>query len=153
MKYLWYLSFFFLLALGFAYFHKPKTDSVAIAEPTSVFRKINENSLFDTIQEWRLREGLPRYQKSDFLCEIAEKRLGDIKQNYSHDGFRATLEQFCKNDCTVSENLVHGPLYGEETALNAWLNSASHSAALRENYKFSCVKSDGYYAVHLFGNF
>lgn len=100
------------------------------------------------IQEWRLKNNLPEYRISDSMCRIADKRLDQIKVNFSHDGFYA--DDLCDRWCSIAENLAEGASSGFNYML-AWERSASHSANLKKDYTHTCVATDGDYIVHIFG--
>lgn len=110
---------------------------------------ISEDKLWGLVQEWRTQENLATYEQSIETCRIADQRLIETKVNWSHDGFEA--KRFCPQGCTLSENIARG-FSNEQDILDSWLKSASHSANLKMNLPYSCIKSDGEYVVHIFGD-
>lgn len=119
-----------------------KVEEVPRSEP------ITEKTLMSLIQDWRYDNYLSPYTKLDSVCRYANLRLTEIKKNFSHDGFYDKTNYPCEN-CRLGENLAHG--YGSPTdVLNAWLKSASHAANLKDDFKYSCIRTDGEYTVHIF---
>ena len=135
-------------------------DIVQTATPAP-YGPLSKEKLWYLIQEWRKSDdckpgGCEPYYEDSRLCVVAEDRVDDPEDN--HDGFYEKV----KSDyygfgvgITLSENKTGG--YSEEDMLKKWLNSPSHAAALREDYKYSCVAVDGtdpnsYYAIQIFSN-
>ena len=108
---------------------------------------IDEDELWMLVNNWRKSEGRKEYLKSDLLCSFANERKYDLVNDYSHDGFH---KRYDNNSFYVSENIVGAS--SEQEALDKWLNSASHAAALREPYSHSCIKCQNRYCVQLFAN-
>lgn len=108
---------------------------------------VAEDTLFDLVQKFRLENNLSPYIKSDFLCSIAQTRLQEIQQEFSHKQFIAA--RFCQN-CTLSENLSRG-YNSDQLVLDQWLASPSHSEILHRNYTHSCIKIDNIHVVQIFG--
>lgn len=152
------LSFFTILLFGsLIYFNFPQAPQTKSKTLKSTVSNTNSNlimrddkSLFDLIQRFRYENYLNPYKRSDLLCRIADIRLSEIQKNYSHEKLQETVNNTCSNDCSVSENLMKGMASNEDT-LKSWLNSTSHSAALRANYTHSCLKCYGLYCVQIFG--
>lgn len=107
------------------------------------------DDLFQTVNEWRIKEGYQPHKKSEFACNVAETRLSETKINWSHDGFR--YDRFCES-CTISENLAKGFIFADRT-LNGWLSSPPHRKALEADYTHSCIKCDSGYCVQIFSYF
>jgi uncharacterized protein YkwD len=113
--------------------------------------QIDENKLWSLIQDWRVRNNLKPYIKDQRLCEIASVRLKDIQTDWSHKKFIA--KRFCGNSyCKIAENLAWAYVY-PETLLDTWLNSLSHAANLKANYRYSCIVTNSDYTIQVFGNF
>ena len=110
-------------------------------------KQINEQKLFDLIQKYRYENYLPTYSKSDFLCNIADKRLQQIKTDFSHIIF--STSHYCDN-CVISENLAKD-FHDEQVLFTAWLNSPTHAQILKVPYTYSCLKTDGNNTVQIFG--
>jgi uncharacterized protein YkwD len=141
------LSLILLLAVPyFSYIFSSANVSGSGVEPVTLNDlNIDEDVLWDEVQEWRKTNNLPLYQKSELTCRVATERLADTRKpgGWSHNGFNA--ERWCKTDCVLSENISL-----DDNPLEGWLNSPPHAAALRENYPYSCIKCEGTYCVHIF---
>lgn len=116
---------------------------------------LNSDKLWSLIEEWRTKEGLPAYIKDQRICDIANNRIlevdKEIKENAPHKGFVDAVKDFPIRGGSFSENIVGAG--SEEEALDKWLRSASHSAALRKSYTYSCISTKGPYAIQEFANF
>lgn len=117
-------------------------------------KPLDEDILWDLIQEWRVENGHKAYVRDSRLCEIAEKRVKEIQSDYSHDSFeKADYSKL--PDGKIAENISLWTA-GEENTLNGWLDSPSHREALEKPYRSSCVVTGGEYgqsAVQVFASF
>lgn len=98
------------------------------------------------VQNWRTENKLPKYQDSEVACSIADTRIKETSNNFSHEGFEA--DRFC-TDCYIGENLVESPT-NETRALRMWLSSEGHLANLKRNFTHSCIKCDNNRCVQIF---
>lgn len=119
--------------------------------PTQPIPTMDQQRLWDHIQMWRRSQGLPEYIEDSFLCSIADKRIQEIQTNFSHDKFYEKID--CEQSCKLGENINSG--YSKaQSALNGWLNSPLHRAALESTeYTHSCVRSMGDKSVQIFGHY
>lgn len=118
--------------------------------PSPTTPPIQDGSMWEVIQNWRAEQGLPRYQTSARLCQIAQQRLSEIQKNWSHDGFSGA--RFCdQQPCDLSENLARR-YSSEEQVLRGWLGSSSHAGNLYKPHPNACIATDGTYIVHIMGN-
>ncbi len=125
--------------------------------PTPKIRDIDftvkdyEERLWTRIQNWRKLHGYNQYVKDERLCRKAEERLKDIQKGFSHDQFYKTMKGFEYR--SMGENLVKGIMFPDD-AMDSWLRSASHSANLKYDFKYSCLKCSygGKECVHLMAN-
>lgn len=102
----------------------------ALPDNTSTF---STQKLWNMIQTYRRDNNLQEFEADEGLCAIATDRADDGPDE--HKGF---LEKYAsKYPYVISENMVGAPY--EEAALKQWTDSASHSAALRGNYRYSCL--------------
>jgi uncharacterized protein YkwD len=109
------------------------------------------DQMFSLVQEWRKNNGLTEYSTSALSCQIAQTRLDEVKDNFSHDGFDAN--RFCTTNCLLGENLADNLLkIDNPTTLDLWTKSPLHLAELQKNYPYSCIKTDGRYIVQIFSN-
>ncbi len=144
------LLFFTFILLSINLIFKGLKASASINE-TETSKTLSEQVLWNTVNNWRSSQGLATYAKSEILCDFATQRLGEIKTEYSHAGMSRHLEEWFRQSgyAELSENLSFVSRDENET-LQGWLNSPSHRAALMSNYKYSCIKADGFSAVQLF---
>ncbi len=148
------ISFFVIGYLFFKVNSVKPAPVVATQVPTiaPTLAPINADDLFQIVNEWRFQNDYPAYKKSEFACSVAEKRLPEVKNNWSHDGF--SYEKYCKS-CYLGENLAKGYI-DAGTTLHKWLMSPSHKKNLTQDYTHSCIKCDNThenYCVQIFANF
>lgn len=125
--------------------------------PTSTFRDIDftvkdyEERLWVRIQNWRKLHGYNQYIKNDGLCIKAYQRLKDIRDSFNHDKFYIRAKEI--GFTNIGENLSRNIAFPDDV-MNAWLKSSSHSANLKKNYVYSCLKCSygGKECVHLMAN-
>lgn len=122
---------------------------VLVEMPTPKPDTLEEEVLWSTVQEWRMREGNPTYIKDESLCELARLRLPEIRQDWSHNGW---LSRKPTGYILFGENLAKG-FVDEDQTLSAWLDSPGHAANLRRPYTHSCIQTEDGYAVHLFASY
>lgn len=108
---------------------------------------INGIDIMKLVNEYRLETNRPKLIYSDFLCSIANKRLTEIRTDWSHNGFLKS--KYCDN-CTLGENLSKNFLFSDQV-MDGWLNSQPHKRILDMNYTHSCIATDGDYIVQIFG--
>ena len=122
-----------------------------IVEPT--IRPLDAEQLWSLVNNWRTSEGLREYQKNELLCDIARSRIYQIRDDWSHDGFVPTVNRVFGNRYRdIGENLATD-MITEGDALTGWLWSSTHKENLLKNYRYSCIATDGRFAVQIFGNF
>lgn len=106
-------------------------------------------ALFNMINDFRASNGLPKFEKSARLCEIARVRApeiaGEVATGSIHSGFTARGYGYP----TAVENAAG---YGNIQAnFNWWLNSGLHRASiLGEGLKYSCCECSGGNCVQIF---
>lgn len=141
---------FLALVAGFLYysitlFSVPKSETTYnVAQP--VVSGLDSEKLWDIIQRWRVKNNLKAYIKNENICKIASKRAVELKTDYSHDKF-----QQIEYPSTLSENANYNS-QSEQSTLTSWLSSPPHRKALESNYTYSCVATNGIYAVQIFSN-
>lgn len=102
---------------------------------------LNSETLFNLTNDYRTRIGLSPLQREEKVCEIVKERVNEIHNEIFvtgrlHGGFYAkNLPYF------ATENLIYAQT--EEKALNWWLNSPIHKAAISGSYKYSCLECSG----------
>lgn len=104
--------------------------------------------LFNIVNKWRQSLGLTPYVESEFLCSVAETRIGEIKTHFSHGLFDA--DRFCDQICYLGENLSRVKNNSTEV-LSEWLASKPHKKLLEGDFTHTCIATDGEYVVQIFG--
>lgn len=147
------ISFLFVIFLSASYvagWNAGLNQPQPIPQPQNQVPAVNSEKLWSLIQEWRTVNGFQPYTKDQRLCNIAEDRVTD-SFDY-HQGFK---DKYYTYPYELTEIITEG--YDEQDMLSRWLYSASHSAALRMSYKYSCVATANgnpfSYAVQIFSNF
>jgi uncharacterized protein YkwD len=128
-----------------AVFVSYKIDSIKI-ERSEMFSSV-QTSLWASVNEYRIRNGLNPLTLDQRMCNYADKRLGEIKDDWSHNGFNSDISKgylfstLCIGCNVMGENLARD-FFNEKDILNGWINSPSHKENLdRKEYKFGCIKS------------
>lgn len=112
--------------------------------------KLDSNKLWSLVNEHRIKLGLKPFIKDQRLCEIANIRSIDIQKDYSHDQFIPRLPKDSLNQI-YSENIVSA--INEDLALKGWLVSTPHRKAIDGNWTYSCIATNGSFAVQIFSSF
>lgn len=118
--------------------------------PSIAPRVLNPSRLWDSVQNYRLESGYKQYTEDERLCTIARKRLSEVETDWSHEGFWKYTEDFSHNG--MAENLGRD-YWPESELMNAWKFSPSHKENLDKPYRYSCIETEGLYAVQIFANF
>lgn len=113
-------------------------------------KDIDEDVLWNLVNKHRSLLGLEAFTKDEHLCEIARERAPEIKLEYDspHKGF---LERYNGLPFVLAENGTGGD--NPEDALNRWINSPSHRAALNGSWTYSCIACAGHDCVQIFTSY
>jgi len=103
------------------------------------------------INDIRAQNGLAPFEKDAALCAIAQSRAPEIYSEIfvthtMHAGFYGRNLPYW-----ATENLIHQNTEAE--AVNWWMNSPVHRAAILGNYKFSCGACLGKSCCQLFTSY
>jgi uncharacterized protein YkwD len=92
---------------------------------------------------YRAKYDLTPLEKNDTLCELAEKRVEQIKTDWSHGQFQPEIDKISNMDGVFSENLARTFEPGD--VVWAWsMSQAGHrEAMLVPNMKYGCVIQSG----------
>ncbi len=108
--------------------------------------QLSEDKLLTLVNEYRKSLGLQVLSKDAQICGYARKRSIEIKDNWSHEGFRSDSKsnvlyaQACPKCATLGENLAKD-IYREELILDAWKKSPTHNDNLvSPTYNIACVQ-------------
>lgn len=130
---------------------KPLVESQSNTPTPTPFSGLDSDKLWSLVQNWRIKNNLQPYTKDQRLCDIANKRLAEIPNDWSHNGFYKYIYNYPKNTY-FGENLARGYTV-EDTTLQDWLFSPEHRKNLNYNFRYSCIETQGTYAVQEFANF
>lgn len=102
---------------------------------------LSADLLFDMINQHRTSISLPVYQKEAQVCAVAEGRKDEITHEIFvtgalHSGFWADNHAFW-----ATENMIWQ--HTETEAMNWWLNSPVHRAAIEGDYTYACGTCNG----------
>lgn len=118
-------------------------------------RRIDSDRLWNLVQDWRVSQGLNLYRKNDLLCQIAQMRVSEVKNDWSHSQFQEAIDKFLskypKKGVIVGENLAAWQ-YDDKETLDAWLRSPSHKKNLMSDFSDSCIVAKDSYVVQIFAN-
>ncbi len=112
---------------------------------------LNADVLFSMVNEVRSQSGLPAFQKDAKTCSIAQERLpqiyDEIMVNHDmHAGFYALHLPYW-----ATENLIYQKT--EIAALDWWMHSPIHRAAILGDSQYSCVACQGNACTEIFTNY
>jgi uncharacterized protein YkwD len=97
---------------------------------------LDPEKLFSMINQKRTEAGLPALVKDSAVCAVSAARApeleSDVASGNMHHGFMIRHPQY-----QSTENMIY--MRNEEEAVNWWLNSPVHRAAIYGNYKQSCI--------------
>lgn len=112
---------------------------------------LNADVLFELVNNYRDSIQLPRFEKEERVCKLAQERTPELyNEIFVNGNMHAGL--YNRNlPYWITENMIH--LQTEEGALNWWLNSSVHRNSIQGNYKYSCVACEGNSCSQLFTSF
>ncbi len=118
--------------------------------PNTTGSVLNADVLFGLVNAARAQYGLPAFQKNDQLCAVASSRAPEIDgeiwvTHTMHAGFYGRNLPFW-----ATENLIS--MGSEQAALNWWLNSPVHRAAVLGSWQYACVACAGRSCSMIFSN-
>lgn len=157
MKY-WYLIPLFLIVV-ILFNHQGRLSSSKVSKVDLSYLSVTPypttslegDHLLEVVNQWRVKIGKKIYKKNNELCNIAEARTKEIQTDFNHDKFYNHTHDFYYE--AMQENILAGDQYiSYKTALDSWLQSASHSAALHKDYQYSCIKCLNNRCVQIFMN-
>lgn len=112
---------------------------------------LNPELVFNLINAYRTKKGLPAFEKDENLCSIAKSRepelMGEIFGGKGiHSGFRARHLPYW-----ATENMKYGG--DENDVFNWWLSSPIHHKAIIGDSKYSCTACSGRACIALFTSY
>lgn len=131
------------------------TPTIDVPEVTTTVTPTGEglhaDTIFDLVNASRAQYGLAPFQKDERICDVAAARAPEISNEIwvthtMHAGFYARNLPYW-----ATENLIS--MQTEQQAVNWWLHSPVHRAALLGNWKYACVACSGTSCSMIFTNF
>lgn len=132
----------------------PTDEPTSLATPSSspalTQTGLKAGVLFDLINQHRSKLGLPSFEKEDKICALAQSRAPQLEAEFAsgrlHSGFYNKHLPY-----RASENVIQ--MKTEEQALNWWLHSPVHRAAIEGDYQYSCISCSGSSCSEVFTSF
>lgn len=129
----------------------PTITPPPVVTPAAATNSLNADYIFSKINEYRTQAGLASFVKDDRICQVAVSRApelyNEIMVHYNmHAGFYARNLPYW-----ATENIIY--MRTEDEALQWWLHSPVHRAAIFGDYKYSCVACSGNACSEIFTNF
>jgi uncharacterized protein YkwD len=113
---------------------------------------IASSSLLNTVNEWRKTQNLASFSPNNVTCTIAEARLNQLKNNFSHDGFEALTSSGAFPAGSYAENIAKD-FDSDQSIVDTWSASPIHHDNMAGNYTYSCTKNDGGITVEIFASY
>jgi uncharacterized protein YkwD len=110
-------------------------------------------ALWQAINSYREKHGLPGFTKDETLCEFTDKRLEQLKARGSldsHEGFKAETDHYLKDKGfrKIAENIASGYKSAIDVIDKGWDTSAGHQALLQSaELDRACVSAGGEFGV------
>lgn len=113
--------------------------SANIAEADNIFN-VDRMKVYEEINNYRVRKGLSPLKYNPKLCSYTQKRVEEIKSDWSHSGFYSTPMNLRCPECVYSgENLAKGQ-YKTEGVISGWLHSKEHEENIvSPHYTDTCI--------------
>lgn len=130
----------------------PVWKSVKIATPTTAQVK-GESTIFNLVQEYRSKQGLPAMTIDPLLCKYASIRAEEIKTDWSHNGFLNKVSPQIYKESKyrkLGENLAKD-FNSDQDMFQGWLNSPLHRENIDYPYTKTCLVCSSHYCAQLFG--
>ena len=122
--------------------------TISTSQPTAT---LSADVLFDLVNNHRKNLGLTQFEHDTRVCSVAESRRDEMVNEIlvtrtMHAGFYSKDLPYI-----ATENLIYQ--HTETEALNWWLNSKVHRAAVEGNYKYACGVCNGQVCNMVFTNY
>lgn len=104
------------------------------------------HTIFEDINTYRKSNGVNPLLENKTLCTLAEKRVKQIKTDWSHDQFQPEIDNVLDMDGVFYENLAR-TLEPQQVVWGWSMSQAGHrEAMLIPTMEYGCVaESDGHY--------
>lgn len=123
----------------------PPVVSTPTPRPTPAGQAMPADEYIRALNVYRSGHGLPSVLKERQACALATTRLGEVRANFSHDGFYARNGELVKSGAW-HENL--GKHYKDiDSVMVAWSLSPTHNSNLLAKMRYACIVTDGDYWV------
>lgn len=112
---------------------------------------LNADVIFNLINDYRTGLGLPKFEKEDKLCQLAQVRAPEgISEVFVSGKIHSGL--YNRNiPFWITENMKYGT--SEVEVFNWWLHSYIHKKAIESSHKYSCGACSGNLCVQEFTNY
>lgn len=127
------------------------TAEVLAAEDQVSSSQLNADVLFNLVNATRVNYGLAPFQKDERICNVAVSRGPELDNEIwvthtMHAGFYARNLPYWSTENVIS-------MRTEQEALDWWMHSSVHRAALLGNWKYACIGCSGKSCSMIFTNF
>lgn len=112
-----------------------------------------ESTIFNLVQEYRFKQGLPTMTIDPLLCKYASIRAEEIKTDWSHNGFLNKVSPQIYRESKyrkLGENLAKD-FNSDRDMFQGWLNSPLHRENIDYPYTKTCLVCSSHYCAQLFG--
>jgi len=118
---------------------------------TSTPQPLDENKLWNLINDWEKKQGYQQYLKDDVLCQKGEWLLNNDSILFNNkDWFEKT--ELNKSYYNASYNLAWD-YPSEEKALDYWISNKDTLRNLKDTYfQYSCTKCKKFKCIQVFAN-
>lgn len=114
----------------------------------NIVSNLDPYKIYDSINKYRFSKNLKKLNFNQSMCAFTDKRLSQIHDNYSHDGFLNIKNYY--QYVSAGENLADNP----NSAITEWILSPEHREnILNPNYTDTCIAVDSSFAVQEFASF
>lgn len=130
-----------------------KDEASTEGESTEVILNEDEITVFELVNEYRVKKGLQKLELSNDLQKVAEIKAQDLltSENFSHDSLIYSKTFNIIKEKNIKYNVAGENLAGNvssKKAVEAWINSETHNANLLDdeyNYTAICVVESSVY--------
>lgn len=137
--------------IGFVGYQSYK-DSKFFKSPTSLQRSgLDENILWNLVNDWETKQGYQSYIKDENLCNAASRLINDEslwsdKQWFKKIGLNSNFQYNNGFNSTINN-------YSEEAALNNWTSNNDTLKNLKDTYfQYSCIKCEKFKCFQVLAN-
>lgn len=121
------------------------------SQTTDTAGGLSSDKLFAMVNEHRVRNGLQPFQNDQQIAQVAKSRAPELQNeiyggSYMHAGFQERNLPYWATENMISQQ-------SEEEALQWWLNSGVHRAAIEGDDTYASVACEGKNCAMIFTSF